>query len=50
MNILKKYYSKLTAKIENKLKVLYTLIIGFYLASVYILRLVQLFFFLKKSF
>ena len=42
MNTLKKYYSKLTAKIENKLKVLYTLIIGLYLASVYILRLVKI--------
>ena len=40
MNAIKKYYFKLTAKIENKLKVLSTLIIGLYLSSVHILRLV----------
>ena len=45
MNVIKKYYSRLTAKIENKLKLLYILIIGFYLGSVYILRIVKLYFF-----
>lgn len=40
MYAIKKYYSKVISKIENRLKVFVTLIVGLYLASVYIVRLV----------